>query len=378
MNCKEELIKVREKIDDIDAQLMQLFETRMRLSEDVAKIKGEGNISLVDEKRENEVVKAAVEKVELQSKGEAAVLMRSLMALSKIRQRKCLYGENGLERLLPAPRKPITENVKVAYQGVSGAWTEVAAIKLFPDAERTGCSEWEDVFAAVKEKKVHYGVLPVENSQTGAIGEVYDLLRKYGCYIVGQTWVPVKQCLMAVKGTVLSDIKEVYSHPQGFKQCGKFLREYNWEHTVCQNTATAAKRVAEKGDKHYAAIGSARAAEINGLEVLCEDITAENNNKTRFIVIADAPEYTEKSNAVSVIFRTAHRSGALVDVLFPFMSENVNLSRLESRPLADGKYCFFTDVQGNIEDENVVAALRQANSSCGFMEILGCYTVEDK
>ncbi|MEG2053673.1 MAG: prephenate dehydratase domain-containing protein, partial [Oscillospiraceae bacterium] len=375
---KEELGVVRKEIDKIDEEMLSLFQKRMGFIDEVSKIKTKGNISLVDEKRENEIVEKRTEALSGDEKGEAAIFIRSLMGVSKTRQRKNLYGKQSENnRLLPSPRKPVTENVKVAYQGVGGAWAEVAALKMFPDAEQTAYEDWEDIFVAIKEKKAHYGILPVENSQTGAIGEVYDLLRKYGCYIVGQTWVAVQHCLMGSQDATLDTVREVYSHPQGFKQCDKFLRGRGWDLTACRNTAVAAEKVKNAYSARFAAIGSPRAAELNGLKVLSRDIISDENNKTRFIVIADAPEYDESADTVSVIFRTAHRSGALVDVLFPFMSENVNLSRLESRPVADGKYCFFTDVQGNIENERVINALKEADSCCGFLEVLGCYKAEN-
>lgn len=374
MDYKAQLAGIRKEIDSLDGQMLQLFSRRMELSDNVAEIKSKGNFALVDEARENAVVADAMEKTDPAYKGETAVFMRSLMGLSKSRQRKRLYGSTlTAETLLPLPRKPAEGEVCVAFQGVPGAWAEIASLKLFPTAEIVAQENWEDVFIAVKEKKAHYGVVPVENSQSGAIGEVYDLLRKYGCYIVGQTWVPVRHCLMAAPGTRLEDVREVFSHPEGFKQCAKFLRGRGWDLTGCRNTAVAACQVAEKGQNRYAAIGSERAAQLNGLVVLSDDIISDESNKTRFIVIADVPEYDGEADTVSVIFRTAHRSGALVDVLFPFMSENVNLTRLESRPIADGKYCFFADIEGNMKEERVAAALMQAASCCGFLEVLGCY-----
>ena len=374
MDYKKQLEDVRVKIDEIDNQMMQLFKDRMEIIDKVADIKSQANISIVDEKREDAIVEARTNGLSNIEKGEAALFIRSMMGASKIRQRRYLYGEKIVsDSLLPNPRKPVTQDVKVGYQGVEGAWTEVASMKAIPNATYTPYEEWEDVFCAVKDKKINYGVLPVENSQTGAIGEVYDLLRKYGCYIVGETAVEIKHCLIGTKDATIEDIREVYSHAQGFSQCTQFLRKKGWELTVSRNTAMAAKKVSELNEKRYAAIGSKRAAEINGLKILEENISNTTLNKTRFIIIADLPEYDESADTVSVILRTAHRSGALVDALFPFVSENINLSRLESRPVADGKYCFFTDIQGNIKDEKIIRALNQADGTCGFLEVLGCY-----
>ncbi len=372
MDYKEQLKSLRNEFDDIDRQLVSLFEKRMKLGEKVAEIKRAGNIAITDEKREQAVVDNAVKLVEKGFRGEVTAFMRVLISLSKSRQRRILI-EIEEEKLLDAPRTPVKEGVKVAYQGVPGAWGEQAVMALFQDVSIDNLESFEDVFIAVKDRKVNYGVVPIENSQTGAIGEVYDLLRKYGCYIVGQTWVPIRHCLMGTKGAALTDIREVLSHPEGFGQCREFLKNRSWDLTACRNTAVAAEVVAGKNESRFAAIGSKRAAQLNGLDILVPDIMTHSENKTRFIVIADEPEYDETSNIVSVIFRTLHRSGALCDVLFPLMSEGINLTRIESRPGTDERYCFFADLQGNIDDPAVASAIRQAASSCGYLEVLGCY-----
>lgn len=372
MDTKKKMEDARKHIDELDAQLLALFEKRMEWAEQIAHIKRKGNLAITDEAREQAVTDRAVSMVGPIAKEEAGLFIRSLMSISKLHQRKLVYGEEGLE-LLPKPRAPITENVTIAYQGLPGAWGEQAAIQSHGEAERFKCESFEGVFLSVKEGKTAYGVVPIENSQTGAIGEVYDLLRRYGCYIVGQTWVEVKHCLMGVPGTSLQDVREVFSHPEGFRQCDEFLKNRAWDLTACNNTATAAERVAKTNEKRYAAIGSPRAAELNGLEVLAADIATDLSNKTRFIVIASEPEYDETSDSVGVIFRTAHRAGALCEVLFPFMAGNVNLSRIESRPMTGGKYCFFCDLKGNILDPQFSSALRHAAESCGYLEVLGCY-----
>jgi chorismate mutase/prephenate dehydratase len=246
-------------------------------------------------------------------------------------------------------------------------------ISLYPEAEKLAVSYFEDVFIAVREKRADYGIVPIENSTTGAIGETYDLLRKYGCFIVGRIWIEARQCLLAVPGTGLSDIREVFSHPEGFKQCMAFLHGRAWDQTACNNTAMAAEAVAKAGSARNAAIGSRRAGELNGLEVLAPDIMDSAENKTSFVVIATQPEYDESSDLISITFSTAHRSGALCEALLPFMAMDLNLMRIESRPAGPGKYRFFVEVGGNILDENVITALRQVDAVCEYFEVLGCY-----
>jgi chorismate mutase/prephenate dehydratase len=276
--------------------------------------------------------------------------------------------------MLPPPREPKEDGVVCAYQGVPGAWSETALIGLFPDASRVPVDFFEDVFLAVKSRKADYGVVAIENSQTGAIGETYDLLRKYGCFIVGRIWTDIRQCLLAPRGVTISDVREVLSHPEAFRQCGRFLRGRAWDLTACRNTAVAAETAAKSSGGRTAAIGSRRAAELNGLEILAPDIMDSEGNRTSFVVIAAEPEYDENSDLVSVTFSTEHRAGALCEALTPFMARGVNLTRLESRPSSvPDKYRFFAELSGNILDPGVLGALRQASSACEYFEVIGCY-----
>ncbi len=372
MENKEIIQKVRGELDVLDSKLVKLLQERMALVDEIAEAKRIENLPTTDETREQEVAEKALKNAGDAYKGEVVTFMRTLMGLSKFRQRKLLFdGEEDL--LLPPPGKPELGNLSIAYQGLPGAWGEQASMNLFQTAEREGKRTFEDVFASVKNKEVNYGIVPIENSKTGAIGEVYDLLRKYGCFIVGQTRVHAAHCLMALPGTKIWEIREVLSHPEGLHQCTAYLKKRAWDLTECRNTAVAASTVAERGEKRYAAIGSGRAAELYGLEVLESNITDDHSNSTRFIAIAAQPEYDSSCDTVTITFRTSHRSGALCEVLFYFMAEGINLSRIESRPMMGDKYCFFADLLGNIEDENVQRGLRLAAASGGYLEVLGCY-----
>lgn len=368
----EKLKQLRSSIDEIDAKLIELFNSRMEIANEVAQVKQKNNLAVKDTDREQIVVDRAVELASPHLKSETALLMRTLMSLSREYQHRLLFSTETV--VLPPPRKPRTEDVTCAYQGVPGAWSEQATASLFPKAKTIATDHFEDVFLAVKNGEADYGVVAIENSKTGAIGETYDLLRKYGCYIVGRTWVPVHQCLAAIPGTKMSDIREVLSHPQGLRQCNGFLQTKNWDETACRNTAVAAQTVAEARDPKKAAIASRRAAELYGLEILQPDIMDESDNQTSFVVIALEPEYDSSSDLISVTFSTMHRSGALCEVLLSFMADNLNLMRIESRPTTMGQYRFFAEIQGNILDERVVSALRQSTAASEYFEVLGCYS----
>jgi chorismate mutase/prephenate dehydratase len=374
MGTKEQLNELRRKIDEIDGKLVPLFKERMEMSGRIAEIKGMGNLSITDEFREEQVVeRAAALAADEALRGEIALLMRSIIAISKERQRKTLFPS--ARPLLPPPRKPPEGRVVCAFQGVPGAWSEQALAALFPAAERLSVEFFEDLFVAVKEKRADYGVVAIENSKTGAIGETYDLLRKYGCYIVARTWIDIRHCLLAPAGVALPDIREVLSHSEGFRQCAKFLRGKSWDLITCRNTAVAAETAAADKSGKTAAIGSRRAAELNGLCVLAADIMDAAGNRTSFVVISPEPEYGETEDLISLTFSTKHRSGALCEMLLPFMAGGINLMQLESRPAGAGKYRFFAEVQGNILDARVISALRHAASACEYFEVIGCYSM---
>jgi chorismate mutase/prephenate dehydratase len=379
---KERLEALRGKINGIDERMVLLFRERMETALQIAQVKQALGIPIVDAAREREVVERAVALVCAAAepdpggeaarnlRGETALLMRSIIALSREYQRGITAGNVSL---LPSPRKPAARDALCAFQGVPGAWSEQALVKLFPEARKLAVEFFEDVFTAVKEKRVVYGVVPIENSQTGAIGETYDLLKKHGCFIVGRTWIDIRQCLLAPAGVGIADIREVLSHPEGFKQCRRFLRGRGWELTACRNTAVAAETVAKTNDGHRAAIASRRAAELNGLSVLAPDIMDTDGNRTSFVVIAAEPEYDEKSDLISITFSTQHRAGALCETLMPFMAQGVNLVRIESRPATPDSYRFFAELNGNITRPAMQSALQQAAAACEYFEVIGCY-----
>jgi chorismate mutase/prephenate dehydratase len=369
------ILELRESIDSIDEKIVELFEQRMNITKEIGDYKREHNLAIYDAGREQGIVNAATGRVPDDLKGEVILLMRSLMALAREYQRGLLLG--GVEEFLPPPRPPKTDSVRCVFQGVPGAWSEQAARKLFPDASLGAAEFFEDVFTAVKQGDADYGVVPIENSQSGAIGETYDLLRKYGCYVVGRTWIDIRHCLLARPGVKLTDIREVFSHPEGFRQCHRFLKDKPWDMIATSNTAVAAERVSQPDGARAAAIGSRLAAELNGLALAAEDIMDSGNNRTSFVVIAAQPEYTDESDLISITFSLAHRSGSLCEALLPFVAAGLNLTRIESRPAARGQYRFFTEMTGNILDQAVVDTLRHVAGVTEYMEVIGCYrTIE--
>ena len=278
------------------------------------------------------------------------------------------------QKAIRNPRTPV-ENPRVVYQGEPGAYSEMAVIDFFgKDVQSTGLYQFEDAFEALKNKEADYAVLPIENSSTGAIRQVYDLLTQYECYIVGETTVRVRHNLMVLPGTRIEDIDTVYSHEQGLFQCEQFLKAHpDWTRTPQADTAGSAKMVAALGDPHKAAICSSRAAEIYGLEIIAEDISTTRNNTTRFVVISPMIELRKGRDTICISITTAHKSGSLHDVLTVFKIFGLNLVRLESRPIPEHnwEYMFFIEFTGDLMDEEMGVVMKKLAHLVRTIKVFG-------
>jgi prephenate dehydratase len=264
---------------------------------------------------------------------------------------------------------------KVAFQGERGAFSEDAVISFFGEAELFPRRYIADVFDAVLEHEVGFGVVPVENSQAGSINDTYDLLLSYPLNISGEIHLRISHCLMALPGEMLTGIRIIYSHPQALAQCEEFLRKLKAEIVPTYDTAGSAKRIKEEGLKGSAAVASKRAAEIYGLEILAEGIETNPNNYTRFFVISkEKAEPTPKSKT-SLVFSTKNIPGALYHCLGAFATKNINLTKLESRPARDKpwEYIFYVDFEGNVDDADCREAVAELKKTTNFIKILGSY-----
>ena len=379
----DELIQLRDKIDEIDAQLLPLFIERMRVCGRVAEYKRRVGKPIFDAEREKAVLENKVKKTS-EMKNEVYDFFNSIMTISRVRQSKILSdSENRIHSAdLLKKSEPIKENPKVVYFGSEGAYSEEAAIGFFGEScDRFYASRFEDAYTALNEEKADYAVLPIENSSTGTISEVIDLLVRYGLYIVGEIYVPIRHCLMGIKGSSLENIKTVYSHEQAFLQCSKFLNSLNGvKHEEYYSTALSARMVADSGDPSRAAIAARRSARLYGLEILAEDINNSNGNTTRFAVISKAPHIDLNCDKISVMFTLKHESGELARVLDAFARGGLNLMKLESRPIADrtvnGKpfeYRFYADYTGCLSDDEVRSITDAAVEETQDFRILGNY-----
>ena len=264
---------------------------------------------------------------------------------------------------------------KAAFQGERGAFSEDATLTFFGDVETVGCKSFDEVFEAILENKVDFGIVPVENSQAGSINETYDLLLSYPLAIFGEINMRINHCLVALPGTRLTEIKVIYSHPQALAQCQEFLNKLKVEVIPGYNTAGSAKRIKDEGIRSHAAIASRRAAQIYSLEIVAADIETNPNNYTKFFVISKKKAKPASNNKTSLVFSTKNMPGALYSILGSFATRNINLSKLESRPRREKpwEYFFYVDFEGHEDDEICHEALSELKEKTAFIKILGSY-----
>jgi len=269
------------------------------------------------------------------------------------------------------------KEIIVGYQGVQGSFSSQASMELFgEDVTYINRKYFEDIFESIEKDEIDYGILPIENTSTGAISEVYDLLLKYPFYIVGERSILVKHNILGVKGSKLEDIKEVYSHPQAYQQSSDFFKDHeDIQFVPYHNTAISAKYIHEENNKTKAAIASKNAAKIYDLDIIAENINHNAKNITRFIVISKQDIKTPTCDKTSIVACTPHIAGALYKLLGFFAENNINLVKLESRPIIDSPwdYSFIVDFDGNIEDDNVQQALKKVEDFSIQYKYLGNY-----
>lgn len=381
----EKLEKLRVDIDKVDTKLTKLLEDRFAIVSQIGKVKMENNLPIVDPKRSSLVIEKVLGK--LKSKefdGEITEIFSNIIGVAENMQKK-LFAKSTIENSYLkeltsqiTKKREITLDTRVVYQGVLGSFGEVALNRYFGKNNTTviNLEEFEDVFKAVSNNDADYGVVPIENSQTGAIADIYDLFRKYRCFIVGEIDQPAVQNLLGIRGAKLSDIKAVYSHMQGFLQTKAFLDKHKeFETHPMSNTAISAQYVSEQKDKTKAAIASLEAAAKYDLEVIEESINTDKNNTTRFIVISNKPECDETSKKISLSFTLPNISGSLSRVLLIFAKHNLNMIKIESRPIKNRnfEYFFYVDISGNLFAEEVKSALQELANATSYFEVLGNY-----
>jgi len=269
---------------------------------------------------------------------------------------------------------------KVAFQGERGAYSELAVIQFFPNSTPIPARSFQEVIETLLSGLSDYAVVPIENSIEGSVNEVYDLLLQSDLFVIGETYQRIHHCLIAIRGTDRGSLKEVYSHPQALAQCRHYLNEKKLDPVPVYDTAGAVKMIKLGQNKSAAAIGSKRAAEIYGMEILDVGIEDSKNNFTRFYILSRDPTDTKPSgnDGTSIIFSVKHAPGSLVNILSEFARREINLTKIESRPTkkTPWEYNFFTDFEGHVLDARIRDVLRVIEPKTAFVKILGSYKKE--
>lgn len=374
-----DLNQIRNEIDVVDKQMVELFQQRMKLAGEVAESKRASGKAIYDRQRELEKLAklGALADSEF-NRHSIEELFLQIMSISRRYQYNLLGDrEHQIAReYVEVERLEITPNTKVVYQGVPGAFSEQAMIRFFgQEVSSSNVEQFEDIVEMIEQGKADYGVLPIENSSAGFVSGIYHLLQEHDVTIVGGISLEVSQALLGIKGAKLEDIQTVYSHPQALMQTKPFLDARGWKQISLENTAVSAKKIQEDGDKTQAAVASVRAAELYNLEVLKPAINSQKHNTTKFVVVSGKKMYTKDADSISISFSLPHESGSLYNILGHFIFNGLNMTSIESEPLEDQQweYRFFITFDGNLGDASVQNAITGVRSESSDFKLLGNY-----
>lgn len=374
-----DLMECRKALDEIDAEIVRLFENRMDICAQVAEDKIKTGKKVFDKEREQQKI-AAVKAMASDSFRAHGVeeLFEQLMSMSR-KMQYGIMGKNGVNGRIPfiAVDELDLKDATVVYQGTEGAYSQQAMHTYFgSDVKSFNVETFRDAMLAIAEGNADFGVLPIENSSAGIVSENYDLLVDFENYIVAEQIISIDHCLLGLEGAKEEDIKNVYSHPQALMQCSEYLTAHKemQQHTY-PNTAMAAKKIVDDRDMTQAAIAGRSAAAAHGLSIIKESINYASKNSTRFIIVTNQKIYRKAAGKISICFEIPHESGSLYRILSNFIYNDINMNRIESRPLPDRpwEYRFFIDIEGNLEDAGVKNALRGIREETKNMKILGNY-----
>ena len=361
MTEHKELEDLRLEIQATDKEMAALFERRMQLAEGVLQDKMEKGLPVLDAEREARLLQNNLNYISDPVLKEYYILFqKNLMDLSKYYQRRLM------------------KKMRVAYSGLPGAFAQIAVSRLFPDAEPLPYPDFESAYKACETGEADVTVLPVENSYSGEVGNVMDLAFGGSLYINMMLELSVTQNLLGLPGARTADIKTVVSHPQALAQCAAFLHDKGFEQVEYENTALAAKYVAEQGDKTMAAIGSLETASRYGLEVLEANINYAATNTTRFAVfsrVMNAPSKGTTGEFFILVFTVKNEAGALAKVLNIIGAHGFNMTNLRSRPMKEPlwNHYFFAELEGNANSDDGRDLLTQLGTVCDRLKLVGTY-----
>lgn len=357
----KKLEKARLEIDEIDKEMASLFSRRMAAAKEIALYKKEHGLSVLDKKREELIIARNTQWIEGQTeKDHYASFLKNTIAVSR------------------AYQSSIIDGVSVAFSGTVGAFAHIAARKLFPYGRAVPCKDFAAAYDAVERGECDCAVLPIENSYNGEVGQVTDLMFGGSLFINRVTELAIDQSLLGVEGATIDDIKEVISHPQALGQCAEYIKAKGFSVKEFSNTALAAEYVAKNGDKSVAAIASAEAAEIFGLNVMERAINTDRGNTTRFAVMTRAENFSHppKSALCSLLlFTVKHEAGALAKALDIIGLHGFNMGVLRSRPTKDKQwqYYFYAELLGDVRSDAGRDMMRMLDRMCDKLKCVGVY-----
>ena len=374
-----ELSEIREKIDAVDDQLLDLFLQRMDLSEEVAAYKNEHHLPILNKERERAILAKVTEKSGEKERF-AYHLFSTLFELARSRQAELISAPTRVGAQIKAALADMNEVFPqtglVACQGVEGANSQVACDRLLPRGNIVYVKTFQAVVSAVESGLCKFGVLPIENSSNGSVRAVYELLQDHNLSIVRSTRLCIRHERLALPGVKMEDITEIYSHEPAIGQCSKFLNGLNGVRVIpCDNTAMAAKMVAERGDLHAAAISSHPCAALYGLETVSDEIQDSDNNYTRFICVTKDPVIYAGANRISLIIACDNKPGALYEILSKLAALGINMTKLESCPVTgrNFEFIFFLELEASVQAPGVLPMLEELERSCEGFHFLGNY-----
>ena len=375
--------EAREKLNQIDDQIVPLFVERMKTVLDIAQYKKDRGLAVLDRSRETDILNRVTAASGEEFAGYTRVLFNTLFDLSRSYQSQFMHRDSSLQKLVQSALQntpaQMPAQAVVACQGVEGAYSQLACEKMFKHPQVMYFGSFESVFSAIENGFCDYGVLPLENSTAGSVKQIYDLMLRHSSFkIVRSTRLKVDHNLVAKKGTKLEDIKEIFSHPQAISQCTAFLEKLGKDVKVtpCENTAAAAAAVAQSDRTDVAAISSHRCIELYGLERLAADIQDRSNNYTRFICISKKLEIYPGADKTSLMVVLPHRPGSLYQILARFYALGLNLIKLESRPLPDREFefMFYFDLETSVYSDEFIRMVDDLSAICEEFQYLGSYS----
>ena len=376
-----DIIEYRQQIDNVDKQIIDLFHQRMAISKDIALYKQATGKPIYDPERERqklvEVAKNSPEDVRTGT----VMLFSTLFELSSTHQMKVMNKTSPLSDkityAIENTPKQFPEYPVVACQGVAGAYSQIACGKLFRGADIMYFNNFDAVFSAIESGMCEYGVMPIENSTAGSVNQIYDLMAQHSCYVVRSIRMKIDHNLLVKKGTKLEDIHEIFSHEQAINQCAGFIKSLKGlKVTVVENTAMAAKMVAESDRTDVAALSSHACASLYGLDCLADSVQDKGNNYTRFICISKNLEIYPGADRTSIMCVVPHRSGSLYKVLSRFFALGINLQKLESRPIPDRdfEYMMYFDFDTPLYSKEFVQVISELENLCEEFRYFGSYS----